>query len=182
MSHAAAPSRSLLLALSILAVAGPAMAKGPPALEGRPAALKAVVDCRAIADSSARLACYDDAVSKLDTAESSGQVVVLDREAARNVKRQAFGFSIPSINLFSKGAKDEDVNDLTDTIKSAHERADHKWVIELQTGGTWRQIDTEQFSRDPKPGDSVEVHRAAMGSYMLKIGGRQPVVRVHRDD
>lgn len=178
-THAARPA---LMALAILSVAMPALAKGPPAIEGRPPALKAVVDCRAISDPSARLACYDDAVGKLDTAESTGQVVVLDREAARNVKRQAFGFSIPSINLFAKGEKEEEVDHLTDTIKSARVRADHKWVFELASGGVWRQIDTTQFPVDPKAGQSVEVQRAALGSYMLKIDGRQPAIRVHRDD
>jgi hypothetical protein len=186
MSPAAAVRPAVLapaiLALTVLALAAPALAKGPPVLEGRPAALKAVVDCRAISDPSQRLACYDDAVGKLDTAESSGQVVVLDREAAKTVKRQAFGFSIPSINLFSKGEKEEEVNRLSDTIKSARERPDHRWVIELQTGGVWRQIDTTQFPTDPKPGQAVEIQRAALGSYMLKIDGHQPAIRVHRDD
>lgn len=175
-------ARPVLIALAMIAVATPALAKGPAAIEGRPAALKAVVDCRAISDPSARLACYDDAVGKLDSAESSGQVVVLDREAAKNVKRQAFGFSIPSINLFAKGEKEEEVNRLSDTLKSVRERADHKWVFELADGGVWRQIDTTQFPVDPKAGQSVEIQRAALGSYMLKIDGRQPAVRVHRDD
>jgi hypothetical protein len=182
MPHATSAARPAFLAMAVLALATPALAKDPPAIESRPAALKAVVDCRAITDSAQRLACYDDTVGKLDTAESSGQVVVLDREAARNVKRQAFGFSIPSINLFSKGEKEEEVNKLSDTIKSARERPDHRWVFELQSGGVWRQIDTAQFPRDPKAGDTVDIQRAALGSYMLKIDGKQPAVRVHRDD
>jgi len=172
---------SALIALATAAIVTPAMAKAPADVD-RPAALKAVVDCRAVSDPNARLACYDDAVGKLDTAESTGQVVVIDREAAKKVKRQAFGFSIPSINLFSKGEKEEEIDRLSDTIKSARERPDHKWVFELQGGGVWRQIDTAQFSVDPRAGDTVEIGRAALGSYMLKVGGRQPAVRVHRDD
>lgn len=179
--HVFALKTPALVALAVVAVAAPAMAKAPPTID-RPAALKAVVDCRAITDPNARLTCYDDAVGKLDTAESTGQVVIIDREAAKKVKRQAFGFAIPSINLFSKGEKEEEVDKLADTLKSVRERPDHKWVFELQGGGVWRQIDTAQFSVDPKEGDSVEINRAALGSYMLKVGGRQPAVRVHRDD
>lgn len=182
MPLAVRPHRSALLALAALAVASPAFAKGPSGDLGRPEALRAVVDCRAITDPNARLACYDDAVGKLDTAESTGQVVVIDREAAKKVKRQAFGFSIPSINLFSKGEKEEEVDRLSDTLKSARERPDHKWVFELQGGGVWRQIDTNQFPIDPKAGDKVDISRAALGSYMLKVDGKQPAVRVHRDD
>lgn len=171
-----------LFSLAALAFAGPCLAKDAKVSEQRAAAFKAVTDCRAVSDANARLACYDDAVSKLDQAESSGQLVVLDREAAKEVKRQAFGFSIPSINLFSKGEKEEEVDRLTDTLKSARERADHKWVFELQSGGVWRQIDTNQFVSDPKAGDPVEIRRAALGSYTIKVNGKQPVVKVHRDD
>lgn len=171
----------VLLSLAVLAIAMPALAKDPKP-ESRAAAFKAVTDCRTVTDPNARLACYDEAVGKLDQAESSGQLVVLDREAAKEVKRQAFGFSIPSISLFSKGEKEEEVDRLADTLKSARERADHKWVFELQSGGVWRQIDSAQFVNDPKSGDSVEVKRAALGSYMLKVNGKQPAVKVHRDD
>jgi hypothetical protein len=183
MPRAARPTLSLAVtSLAALALAGPAAARDPKVSEQRAAAFKAVTDCRSISDPNARLACYDDAVARLDQAESSGQVVVLDREAAKQVKRQAFGFSIPSISLFSKGDKEEEVDRLTDTLKSARERADHRWVFELQSGAVWRQIDTNQFVNDPKPGDSVEIKRAALGSFMLKVNGRQPAVKVHRDD
>jgi hypothetical protein len=171
-----------LISLSTLALAGAAAAKDVKVSEGRAAAFKAVTDCRAMSDPTARLACYDDAVSKLDQAEASGQVVVLDRAAAKEVKRQAFGFSIPSISLFSKGDKEEEVDRLTDTLKSARERADHRWVFTLSDGQVWRQIDTSQFVNDPKAGDSVEIKRAALGSYVLKVDGKQPAVKVHRDD
>jgi hypothetical protein len=168
--------------VGLLATAGPALAKEAKVNEERAAAFKAVTDCRAVSDPTARLACFDDAVAKLDQAESSGQVVVLDREAAKNVKRQAFGFNIPSISLFSKGEKEEEVDRLTDTLKSARERPDHRWVFELQSGAVWRQIDTSQFFSDPKAGDSVEIRRGALGSFILKLNGRQPAVKVHRDD
>jgi hypothetical protein len=173
---------AVLTSLAALAAAGPSLAKDAKASEVRAAAFKAVTDCRSLSDSTARLACYDDAVAKLDQAESSGQVVVLDREAAKAVKRQAFGFAIPSITLFSKGDKEEEVDRLAGTLKSARERADHRWVFTLDDGAVWRQIDTSQFLNDPKAGDSVEIKRASMGSYMLKVNGKQPAVKVHRDD
>lgn len=179
----ARPSVVLVVtSLAAVAMAGQALAKEPKATGDRAAAFRAVTDCRAVSDPNARLACYDDAVAKLDQAESSGQVVVLDRDAAKEVKRQAFGFSIPSISLFSKGEKEEEVDRLTDTLKSARERPDHRWVFTLSSGAVWRQIDTSQFVNDPKEGDSVEIKRAALGSYMLKVNGRQPAVKVHRDD
>lgn len=181
MPRVARLSATTALIALLAAVAGPAFAKDAKASE-RAAAFKAVTDCRSLSDPNARLACYDDAVAKLDQAESTGQVVVLDREAAKEVKRQAFGFTIPSISLFSKGEKEEEVDRLTDTLKSARERADHRWVFTLASGAVWRQIDTSQFVNDPKEGDSVEIKRAALGSYMLKVNGKQPAVKVHRDD
>lgn len=172
----------VLISLAAMALAVPAAAKEAKPNLDRAGVFKAVTDCRAVSDPTARLACYDEAVSKLDQAESTGQVVVLDREAATKVKRQAFGFSIPSINLFSKGEKEEEVDKLADTLKSARQRADKRWVFTLSDGAVWRQIDTSEFVSDPKEGDSVEIKRAALGAYTLKVNGKQPAVKVHRDD
>ncbi|HEX6865720.1 MAG TPA: hypothetical protein VF122_00670, partial [Caulobacteraceae bacterium] len=72
------------------------MAGSAQAASDRPPVLQAVVDCRAIADSSARLACYDAAAARLDEAEAKGDVVVLDREQRQQARREAFGFTMPS--------------------------------------------------------------------------------------
>ena len=79
-------------------------------LEERAKELQQLIDCRKIADPTQRLACFDQAASSLDQAEAKGDIVVVNREQARKVRRQAFGFTMPSISLFERGEKPEDIS------------------------------------------------------------------------
>jgi hypothetical protein len=51
----------------------------------------------------------------------------------------------------------------------------------LEDGAVWRQIDQEVLGKPPKAGTAVEIRKAAMGSYRMKIGG-QPAIRVRRSE
>lgn len=145
-----------------------------------PAAVQAAMDCRKIADGAQRLACYDKAMDTLDQALAQGAVVAVDHAQVQAVRRQSFGFTLPSLNLFDRGAKPEEINEVVLTVESAHQAPDGKWIIELEGGQVWRQIDTGDFSHDPKPGAKATIKKAMLGSYMMMIGGHSPV-RVHRD-
>jgi hypothetical protein len=145
-----------------------------------PATVQATVDCRKFADDHARLACYDRAVDALSQALGQGQVVAVDRAQVQAVRRQAFGFTLPSLNLFNRGEKPEEVDQVVLAVDAARRGPDGKWVIRLEGGQVWRQIDTGDFSRDPKPGAQATIKKAMMGSYMMMIGGHS-AVRVHRD-
>jgi hypothetical protein len=157
-----------------LAAAAPA-----PDAQVRAQELQQLIDCRKMTDGAARLACYDQAATALDQAEAKGDIVVVDREQARKVRRQAFGFSLPSITLFERGEKPEEVAQAEDKIASAHKALTGKWEIKLESGGTWVQVDLTEIPIDPKPGQTVRIKKAAMGSYMMTIGN-QRAVKVHR--
>ena len=166
--------------LAVAGVAGPASARPKPAPAPTNApVVQAVVDCRKIDDATQRLACYDAAVAALNTAQSSGDLVTLDRKQRQAVRKQAFGFTLPSLSMFDTGEKS--VDRIDDTIASAHQIGQGRWVFQMQDGAVWRQIDDEFLSRNPHPGSAVVISRAALGSYMLSVDG-QPGVRVHRDD
>ncbi|QNA85645.1 hypothetical protein G4G27_17880 [Sphingomonas sp. So64.6b] len=157
-------------------VASPVLAKEkePPV---RAQAFQRLVDCRTIKDSAARLACYDTEVATLDAAETSKDVVIVDKEQLRQAKRTLFGLSLPSIKLFG-GDDDDAVAQIESKIASASEDV-NGWTIRLVDGSVWRQIDSKPFYRLPKAGLDVVVKRAALGSYMLRVGG-SPGVRVKR--
>ena len=53
------------------------------------------------------------------------------------------------------------------------------WTIWLADGSIWRQADTNPIYRTPKPGLDVIVKRAALGSYIMRVGG-SPGVKVKR--
>jgi hypothetical protein len=145
-----------------------------------PAAIQVAMDCRKLSQDAARLACYDKTMEALGQALAQGQVVAVDHGQVQAVRRQAFGFMLPSLNLFDRGANPEQISQVELTVESAQRNADGKWIIELEGGQIWRQIDTGDFSREPRPGAKVVIKKAMLGSYMMMIGGHSPV-RVHRD-
>jgi hypothetical protein len=154
--------------------AGPAAAQDAR----RATVLQTVIDCRAVADTAARLACYDAAVAGLDQAEAKGDVVVMDREQTRQARREAFGFSMPSFAMFERG-NTEAMDRAAFKVVRATEGNDGTWTIETDAGAIWRQTDQERLSRRPKPGTSVEIRSAAMGGYFMNVDG-QRAIRVTR--
>jgi len=180
---------SLALAAGVLAMAVGASAADKPVEKKRAAALQAIVDCRRMTDDTARLACFDAAAAKLDDAEAAGQVVVVDREQARAVRKDIFGLQLPSLDIFNLGAggkgaaasaKGDDVASITAKATSAYRLGDGKWVIDLDTGAVWRQIDTNVLAIDPHQGSKIEIRKGSLGSFFLKVDG-QPAFKAHRD-
>lgn len=149
-------------------------------VEPPPKAVQAVIDCRRLADAAQRVACYDNTIDALGQALAQGQVVAVDHAQVQAVRRQAFGFTLPSLGLFDRGARPEEINEVALTVRSAARNGDGKWIVELEGGQVWRQIDTGDFTRDPRPGAKATIKKAMLGSYMMMIGGHSPV-RVHRD-
>jgi hypothetical protein len=152
-----------------------AAAKAPD----RAGVVQGVFDCRKLADSAARLACYDRTVDAMSSAESKGDLVTIDREQRRAVRRQAFGFSLPSFSIFDRGEKPEEVNRLTARISSAGRDPYGKWVVKLDDGATWVQTESQDLGRDPRKGSSVEINKGLMGAYFMKVDG-QAAIKVRR--
>lgn len=170
-----------VLALCLLTAAGLATAAlAQPKGEGRAQILQELVDCRKLTDDTARLACYDKASASLDQAEQKGDIVVVDREQARKVRRQAFGFALPSLSLFEKGETPEELENVTGEVAVASVNGAGKWTIRLKDGAVWVQIDNNELHRTPKPGNPVKIRQAALGSFMMSInnGGGFRVKRV----
>jgi hypothetical protein len=177
-THAALAAAGFLAAAL---AAAPLAAAPAPKAEGRAQALQHLIDCRKLTDNTARLACFDEAAAAMDQAEAKGDIVVVDRDQARKVRRQAFGFTLPSLSLFERGEKPEEIANMEGKIAAARQNNAGKWVIKLEDGATWAQIDTNAVPNDPKVGDTVTIRRAAMGSYMLSLG-HHVAFRAHRED
>ena len=152
-----------------------------------PAAIQRMLDCRKIADGTARLACFDAEAGTVGAAIERKDLVVADREQIRTARRSLFGLSLPSFNLFGRGddenAKEDraEFAELTATITSTRKRPDRNWVFILEDGAKWVQTDTRDIPRDPRPGMKIHIKRAAVGSFLANIDG-QIAVRVHREN
>lgn len=113
----------LLTSSCMIALNAPASAQSA----GQPDELEAIYACKSISDSLERLACYDNSVGRFEAAQKSGEVVAVSKTAIEKVKRDAFGFNIPSLpglsTLFGGNRKDSKSaaksNDLTDPVKEA---------------------------------------------------------------
>ena len=143
--------------------------------------VQAVLDCRKLQDSTERLACYDKAVSAMEQAQTTGDLVTVDREQRRAARHQAFGLALPTLSFLDRGEKPEEVDRITARVASASQDPYGKWTIRLDDGAVWRQIDDNSVDRSPHPGSSAEIRRGALGSFTMKIDGQFPI-RVHRDN
>ena len=165
-----------------LAVVVPAVSRAqsqPP--KDSSALLRALVACRTITGSEARLGCFEAATARLELAERSGEVVMVDREQVRAARRQAFGFNLPSLAMFSRGEKEEEVDQLSTVVERAYMGGTGHWIIRTREGQVWRQIDREEVYPAPRKGSRAEIRRALLGSYFMNIDGRR-AIRVRREE
>jgi hypothetical protein len=139
-----------------------------------------VLNCRAITDDKQRLACFDKAVGDVDRAEKTGDLVTIDREQRQAVRKQAFGLQLPSLAMFDRGEKPQDVDRILVTIDDANLNVLHKWIIKLNDGAVWRQTDDNDLLRAPRKGSTAEIRKGVLGAFFMKIDG-QSAIRVHRD-
>jgi hypothetical protein len=165
---------ALALTLGAFAELAPigARAGTPAPVDSRNAVAQAVIDCRKITDDVMRLACYDKAASAFDQAQAKGDVVVVSREHVQQVRRQAFGFHMPSLDIFGGGPKKgEGIDRLTLVIENVQKDRDGDWVLQGADGAVWRQTDQQEFFKDPARGAAMLITPAALGSYFCKIAG-----------
>jgi hypothetical protein len=176
-------ARYTLACLCVMAfIATPATArdkqtKAPPALYSQLSA------CRAIADSAQRLACFDAASAKLDAAIVANDLYMVDKAQVRETRRTLFGLPFPRLGLFGGGddkdsADANEVTQIDSTVTSARANAEG-WLITIAEGSTWQQTDDTALGLSPKPGMTVVVKRAALGSYRMNIG-KLPSIKVKR--
>ena len=107
----------------------------------------------------------------MQTAQSSNQVVIADREQVREARRGLFGLTLPRIKLFDgDGDEGDEISEIDGVVQSARKLRSGKWLVRLEDGAVWQQTEPPRSSqRDPKAGDSIVIKRAALGSYMAKI-------------
>ena len=156
--------RIALIALPFLLIAVPAAA------QDRSKHLERVVDCRKLADTAERLACYDKTVAELDAAEQKKEVVVVDKDQVREARRSVFGFKLPRIKLFGNGDGEDEIDEIVSTVKVISTRSDGRVAFTIEDGARWVQTDDRALV-GVKAGRKVTIKRAAMGSFFARFEG-----------
>jgi hypothetical protein len=170
-------TRPALLAIAFALTAGAALAQASP----EPDVIKALKACSSIRTDGERLACYDKAAQSVTKAQETGEVIIIDKQSARAARRQAFGLELPTLSILDRGADKAETETLQAKVKAARADAQGGLVVTLEDGAVWRQIDDRTLGKPPKPGETVEIRKAAMGSYLMKVGS-QPPIRVRRSE
>lgn len=153
--------------------------RGRPAVNtGVPITVQRLLDCRKVAETDQRLACYDRQINVLSGAIASRDVVVIDKARATAAKRDLFGFSTPNFGgLF--GAGSDDIKQIESTVSGVSNNQDGGWVLKLADGSVWTQVDDAMLGLPPRRGDKVIVKRGLMGSFYLELG-KQPGFKTKR--
>ena len=137
-----------------------------------------LIACKELTDAAARLACYDRETSALAQAHARREVVLIDRQGMRRARNSLFGLSIPNFDLF-KNDEGEAVSRIEAKITSVSQTREGRWSLSLDNGSRWLQVDGRPRNRDPRPGQTIAIRRAALGSFLANIDG-QIAIRVRR--
>ncbi|MFL6855270.1 MAG: hypothetical protein ACJ8D3_07465 [Sphingomicrobium sp.] len=169
--------KKLLPIVSLLALAAlstSTLAKEPPKTSPLVGAQQT---CRALADPTQRLACYDKEAGALLDAAQKGDVAVVDKSEVRQARKSLFGFAMPKVPFFSGDDTADAVSDtLETTVKSASGIGYGKFRIIVAEGdAVWETTETYGTMRDPRAGDKILIKRGPLGSYMLRIGSNRGV-------
>jgi hypothetical protein len=160
------------------AVAAQPKAGAPPPATA--ATVSAVLACRSLVDNTARLACFDKATGEMGEAESKGDLLTLDRQQRQAVRKQAFGLPLTAMTIFDRGEKTGEADRITATVASVARTPYGKWILHLDSGAVWRQIDDNELQSDPHKGSTVVIKRGILGSFFIDVDGHQGF-RANRD-
>ena len=127
--------------------------------------------CRTVADDAERLACFDRASANLIKADDAGDISVVDREQIEKTKRGLFGFSLPKLGIFAdKDGTEQRIDKLNSTITAITAVGRRDYLITIAEGSRWRVSAPPRRFR-PEVGDPIELERAALGSFWLRVDG-----------
>ena len=135
----------------------------------RPKVYSDIVACRALADTAARLQCFDTAAKAFEDAAENRQIVMLDQGEVSKTKRSLFGFSLPKIPFFgeSDDEQDEEFKQIEGELAGVQALPYGKYQFTVTDAGTWQT--TQGISTILKNGKKFKIKRGALGSYMLVI-------------
>src|SRR6267378_6456241 len=173
------PSREFSMQIRVLAfisifVAGAAHA------DSAGDALSEIAKCAGIADSAARLKCFDAAAPR-----ANGAAAQPAREAPSRV--EGVGLSTPEpvtrVEDFGKPPPPAQITQITATVIELARTLRGRSIFILDNGQVWRQIDGDDtVVQDLEPGKTmkvaIEMGIRLLGNYNLTIEGQNALIRV----
>ena len=167
MTHFARMSTA---ALSVAALAALAPAAGYAQPEDT-SLVSSLRECRAMADVRARTACYDGI--PLDPVEQGPVAAAPPPERAKQQAGADFGSNqLPRRPAAEASAPER----ISAQVTRAVQREPGIYLLALADGSEWQFVDGVPADyAPPRPGATVEISRASMGSYLLRYAGQRSV-------
>ncbi|KAF0185989.1 MAG: hypothetical protein FD163_657 [Hyphomonadaceae bacterium] len=152
--------------------------------------LAALYDCAQKTNDAERLACFDAQVAALKAKEASSDVVVIDAPRVAQMRREAFGFNLPSLpklglpklsglrggdNAAQQADEERQVMAVT-RISNQGGRA----TLTMENGQVWQLVEAEEINVSGRPPYSANIRSASFGSFLLSFEGRNKGYRVRR--
>jgi hypothetical protein len=160
-----------------LAISSTSAAQIPASETKTDSPLASVYACKTIADPTQRLACYDASVAVLGEREAKKEIVAIDAKTAKTFKREAFGFSLPSLpKLGLPSLGDSEKDDVLEFPVKSVSKTRAGIVITMENGQVWKGVNG-RLNYIPKGDLTARISRGAVGSYRLSITNGKERVR-----
>ncbi len=159
-----------LLPAALIGIATPVMA----AQEDQPISTQAIYACAEITDDADRLACYDETVGRFEAAEAAGEVTTISKSEVEEIKKDSFGFALPSIPRIVMpkfgGDDKDDLESVTMAVTEVERLRYDNLRVTLENGQIWEQTDGKRVQFSKRVGvESAKITRAAFGSFKMKL-------------
>jgi hypothetical protein len=145
---------------AVVAAASPCMASG---------SLGALLACRSIEASAARLACFDR-----ESAALAGQQSSVEPHAALN-SRETFGLAPMEVAARAEAVAHapKPLDSMTAHVSSVARAADGREIFTLDNHQIWVQLVADGNWLDVRTGETVKISRGWLGSYRLSLPSRR---------
>jgi len=142
--------------------------------------MAALYACQVIPVAADKLACFERETASLQALETGQELTVVDVATATELKKESFGFNMPSLPKLKlpKLGGDGETDEVRLPIKRVRS-VGRDYVVEMENGQVWRQVGG-RLNYVPREKDTpleAIISSAAMGSYKMKISNGRETVR-----
>ena len=170
------------LATALLTLAGPSIAAAQSS-----APLADLYACQVISDSRAQLSCFISETAKLQAAETSGDVIAVEKETFAEIKNAEVEAEVASQKAeIKQAAKAEARAEKVEppkvrvlAVKEAKKFGPNRWVrFTLENGEIWQQTESKYVRVGKGNPDMLTIKRAAFGSFLAKVNDKGSSFRI----
>lgn len=148
--------------VSVIIISGTAA----PAIAAKASPLSEIYACAVITDNTQRLACFDDKVPQLKVKEEKKEFVTIDAQSAKTIKREAFGFSIPSLPKLAFPDLKKDKREKVEFEVASVSKGANGLIFRMKNGQVWHQS-SGSYGYIPKGDLVATIKPKSLGSFSL---------------